>query len=169
MPKRIYNKPIHLRLPGHKDAIVIDNPSGAVLQLIKQMGHGNCSPAESRTIRDMARDLNTRVTNKAYWKANRKKKPLRECDKMFLAAAKFAGDNSMTPTEAMQIFKQCGWSSKNPTALPVRRVEVDDTPVMQPVAPVKSQAELDIEARAKVSAELDREADIRSGYTTQDD
>ena len=112
MGKRVYNKPVELNVNGK--TVIVHSPSGMVLQLIVKMGYGNCDILESRNIRTAVQELCQRVSKKYSVRNAQKKRPLRERDYIFIAAARWAGRNGMTPMEAMKVFKDLGWKLGDP-------------------------------------------------------
>lgn len=114
MGKRLYNRPVELILPNGKKPVLIQSPGAAVMQLVLKMGDGNCDLIESRNIRAAVDEMCARVLKKDAWKKNRKKRPLRPIDKLFLTAAKWSTSHGMTPKEAVKIFKDCGWQQGDP-------------------------------------------------------
>jgi len=112
--KRLYNKPVELILPNGKKPVLIHAPSAVTLQLIIKQGYGNCSVPESRAIREAAHELCARVLKKDSIRKAQKKRPLRPCDRLFLAAAKWSESHGMTPKEAVKVFKACGWQQGDP-------------------------------------------------------
>jgi hypothetical protein len=114
--KRIYNKPVELTVNGKN--VIVHSPSGMVLQLIVKMGYGNCDILESRNIRTAVQELCQRVTKKYSVRNAQKKRPLRPRDHVFIAAARWASNNGLTPKEALKIFQDLHWQPGDP--LPVK-------------------------------------------------